>query len=129
MQEWQNHLQLTLWGGEMKVRKLYGKPYGVDLTAAERKAMQLEINRQIAEKDEKYQEDIDAMVLYVLLSRYGWKRKRLRKFWKAFIEEHKALRDYYHMDDPGDNVWLAHRKLKEIGVDIHQWYKEDENND
>lgn len=112
----------------MRVKKLYGKPYGVEFTAAERKAMNLEINRQIAEKDEKYKEDIDAMVLYVLMSRYGWRKKRLRKFWNAFIEEHKALREYYLMDEPGDNEWLAHRKLNQIGVDIHQWYKEDENN-
>ena len=111
----------------MRVKKLRGKPYGVELTVAERKAMILEINRQIAEKDEKYTEDIDAMVLYVLLSHYGWKKKRLRKFWNAFIREHQALRDHYSMNDPGDSAWLAHRKLKEIGVDIHQWYKEDEN--
>jgi hypothetical protein len=109
----------------MRVKKFNGKPYGVELTAQERKAMNLEINRQIAERDEKYKEDMDAMILYVLLSHYGWKKKRLRKFWKAFIAEHKALREFYQMDNPGDNEWLAHRKLKEIGVDIHQWYKED----
>ena len=113
----------------MRVKKLNGKPYGVEFTAAERKAMNLEINRQLMERDEKYKEDIDAMVLYVLMAHYGWKKKRLRKFWNAFIAEHKALREYYLMDEPGDNEWLAHRKLKQIGVDIHQWYKEDEQNE
>lgn len=113
----------------MRVKKLYGKPYGVEFTAAERKAMNLEINRQIIENDEKYKEDIDAMVLYVLMVHYGWKKKRLRKFWKAFITEHQALRDYYLMDAPGDNEWLARRKLKQIGVDVHQWYEEDEQSD
>ena len=113
----------------MRVKKLYGKPYGVELTAAERKAMNLEINRQIAERDEKYKEDIDAMILYVLMVHYGWKQKRLRKFWKAFIAEHKALREFYQMDKPGEGEWLAHRMLKEIGVDVHQWYKEDEQNE
>lgn len=113
----------------MIVKKLNGKPYGVEFTATERKAMQLEINRQIAEKDEKYKEDIDAMVLYVLMKHYGWGKKRLRKFWKAFITEHNALRDFYKMDDPGDSEWLSHYNLKKIGVDIHQWYKEDEQNE
>ena len=112
----------------MRVKKLNGKPYGVELTAAERKAMELEINRQIIEKDEQYKEDIDAMVLYVLMAHYGWKKKRLRRFWNAFVAEHKALCEFYLMKEPGDNGWLAHRKLKEIGVDIHQWYKEDESN-
>ena len=65
------------------------------------------------------------MVLYVLMVHYGWKKKRLRKFWNAFIAEHKALREYYQMYEPGDNEWLAHRKLQEIGVDVRQWYEED----
>ena len=110
----------------MRVKKLYGKPYGVEFTAAERKAMNQEINRQIIEKNEQFKEDFDAMVLYVLMAHYGWKAKRLRKFWKAFVAEHTALREFYQMDKPGEGEWLAHRMLKEIGVDIHQWYKEDD---
>lgn len=110
----------------MRVKKFNGKPYGVEFTAAERKAMNLEINRQIVEKNEQYKEDFDAMVLYVLMAHYGWKKKRLRKFWNAFIKEHKALTERYLMDEPGDNARLAQWKLKQIGVDIHQWYKEDE---
>lgn len=113
----------------MRVKKLYGKPYGVEFTATERKAMNLEINRQLMEKDEQYKEDIDAMVLYVLMAHYGWKKRRLRKFWNAFVAEHNALREYYLMNDPGDNEWLAHWKLKQIGVDIHQWYEEDKQNE
>lgn len=109
----------------MHIKKFNGKPYGAEFTAQERKAMNLEINRQIAEKHEQYQADIDAMILYVLMAHYGWKKKRLRKFWKAFIEEHKALKEFYQMNKAGEGEWLAHRMLKEIGVDIHQWYKED----
>lgn len=106
----------------MRVKSYKGKVFGAELTAAERKAMDIEIRRQLAEKDEQYAADIDAMVLYTLMKHYGWKQKRLREFWEAFIAEHKALREYYLMDDPGDNEWLAHRKLHDIGVDIHQWY-------
>lgn len=113
----------------MRLKKFNGKIYGAEFTAAERKAMNLEINRQLMESDEKYKEDIDAMVLYVLMEHYGWKKKRLRKFWKAFVSEHNALRDHYLMDSPGDSAWLAHRKLKEIGVDMHEWYKEDAQNE
>ena len=113
----------------MKVKKFNGKAYGAVVTAAEREAMMREIDRQILEKDEQYKANIDALVLYVLMEHYGWRKKRLRKFWNAFIKEHKALREYYQWDSPGDNEWLAHYKLKQIGVDIHQWYREDENND
>lgn len=109
----------------MRVKKYNGNVFGAELTAAERKAMLIEIKRQLLEKDEQFQEDLDAMILYVLMSRYGWKKKRLRRFWNAFVEEHRALREYYEMDEPGDGAWLAHRKLKEIGVDVREWYKED----
>lgn len=44
----------------MRVKKAYGKVYGADLTAAERKAMNIEINRQIVEADKKYANNTDA---------------------------------------------------------------------
>ena len=113
----------------MRVKKHNGKVFGASLTAAERRAMEIEINRQILEQDEKYRVDMDAMILYTLMAHYGWKKKRLRKFWRAFVAEHNALREFYQMNERGDVGWLAHRKLKEIGVDIHQWYKEDESNE
>lgn len=109
----------------MRVKSYHGKIYGAELTVAEKKAMNLEINRQLVKKDEQYAEDIDAMVLYALMIHAGWKKKKLRKFWDDFVVIHNQLRDYYQMLEPGDNAWLAHRKLKEIGVDIHQWYEEE----
>ena len=109
----------------MRVRSFKGKVFGADLTAAEKRAMDIEINRQLVERDEQYAADIDAMVLYTLMTHYGWREKRLREFWKAFLAEHKALREQYQMNEPGDNEWLAHRKLKEIGVDVRKWYEED----
>lgn len=112
----------------MRVKSYKGKIFGAELTAAEKKAMNIEINRQLVERDEQYAADIDAMVLYTLMAHYGWKKKRLRKFWEAFIAEHKALREYYEMNNPGDNEWLAHRMLKNIGVDINEWYKEEQSN-
>lgn len=102
-----------------------GKVFGVELTAAEKKAMDIEINRQLIERDKQYAEDIDAMVLYTLMTHYGWGKKRLKGFWNAFLASHNALREFYQMDAPGENEWLAHRKLREKGVDVHQWYEED----
>lgn len=45
----------------MRVKQFKGKVYGADLTAKERKAMELEINRQIAEADRQHTNDFDAM--------------------------------------------------------------------
>lgn len=109
----------------MTFKKYCGKVFGVELTAAEKKAMDTEINRQLVERDKQYTEDIDAMVLYTLMVHYGWGKKRLKGFWNAFNATHKALREFYLMDAPGENEWLAHRKLKEKGVDVHLWYEEE----
>lgn len=113
----------------MRVKCYNGKVFGAELTASEKKAMDIEINRQIAERISQYAADVDAMVLYTLMAHYGWKKKRLKKFWNAFIEEHKALREFYQANEPGDNEWLAHRMLKEIGVNINEWYKEVQSNE
>lgn len=47
----------------MRIKKAGGKVFGAVLTAAERKAMDMEINRQIVEADRRYADDIDAMTL------------------------------------------------------------------
>jgi uncharacterized membrane protein YheB (UPF0754 family) len=96
----------------------------IPLTSKQRHAVLNEIKNQIVEHDEKHSENIDALVLYTLYAHYGWHKKRLKRFWNAFIAEHKALREHYQMYGVGDNTWLAHRKLKDIGVDIKEWYEE-----
>lgn len=108
------------------IPKVYkGKIYGAVLTVAEQKAMDIEINRQLIKRDEQYAADIDALYLYALMKHKGWKRKRLRNFWEDFVALHKELREFYQLNEAGDAEWFAHRELRKIGVDIHQWYKED----
>ena len=109
----------------MFFKKLNGKPYGVQFSATEQRALDKEIDRQIAERDEKYQADLDALILYVLMVTRGYKKKRLHDFWKDFIAVHKELQDFYKMDKAGDAEWFCHRELKKIGVDVRQWYEEE----
>jgi hypothetical protein len=87
--------------------------------------MQAEINRQIIKAEEQYGVDVDAIVLYTLHAHFGFGKKRLYDFWKAVQREREKLIAYYQMPDDSDYVWLCHKKLKEIGVDLQQWYKED----
>ena len=42
----------------MRIKKAGGKVFGAVLTAAERKAMDIEINRQIVEADRRYANDM-----------------------------------------------------------------------
>ena len=106
----------------MRVKKAGGKVYGADFTAAERKAMNLEIQRQLAEYDRKHANELDAIILWQLHIQFGFGVTRLRRFYDRFKAEYFDLVKRYEMDE-ADNIWLNTHKLKEIGVDIESWNK------
>lgn len=95
-----------------------------ELTAAEKKALKEEINRQIVENNKKYEKDFDAMVLWTLHVYFGFGKKRLKRFWNGFIKEHQRLHEYYQLPQE-DNGWLYKYKVKEhLGIDLEEWYQE-----
>lgn len=61
----------------MWIKQSGGKVFGATFTAKEQKAIDIEINRQILEADEKYQNNIDASVLYALRVYAGWGLRNL----------------------------------------------------
>ena len=107
----------------MRVKKAFGKILGADLSSAEKKAMQIEIHRQIAEYDRNNLNEIDAVILWTLHEEYGWGRIRLKRFYKSVNTAIRKLLDRYEMDD-SDSVWLCTYKLKEYGIDLDEWEKE-----
>ena len=108
----------------MFFKKIKGKPFGVTLNAAEQKILDAEITRQILENDRKFDMDKEASILWMLHVHFGFGPKRLKKAWELFYAESKALRDHYEMD-ADDGGWLCMVKLREIGCDLEQWYKEE----
>ena len=109
----------------MRVKKAFGQVVGADLTSAEKKAMELEIRRQIADWDERNTNEIDAMVLWVLMNEFGWGEVRLRRFHDAFAPALKKLVAHYRMEQE-DMSWLCTQKLLDKDIDIAQWNKETE---
>lgn len=106
----------------MKSRIRGGKPPG-ELSAEQRRAMRAEIKRQVAEQMRLAEMDQEAAILWMLHEVFGFGKKRLEKAWRLMYEETKKLREWYVLD-PDDDGWISKRKLKEIGVDLEQWYKE-----
>lgn len=96
-------------------------------TAAHKKTIDYEIRRQLAEAEQNHNTELDSMILWVLHEKFGFGKKRLKKFYDCFADEIKALTERYCMDD-ADDAWLCTRKLKEAGIDIYEWSKEDTNN-
>lgn len=110
----------------MVVKKAGGKIYGAVLTSAEKKAVNMEIERQLAEYTRKHEVELNAMILYVLHEQLGFGEQRLRKFFDRFSVEIDALVKYYEMDDE-DAEWLCTRKLLDMGIDVEKWCDESRN--
>lgn len=86
-------------------------------------AMLCEIQRQISEYDKKHAIEFDAMVLWFLHKKYGFGKKRLRRFYDDFVPVQDDLIRRYELGK-ADTGWLCMEELKQIGVDVVQWDEE-----
>ena len=107
----------------MYIKKARGKILGADLTAAERKALDIEIQKQFAEISRKHATEVDALFLWCLHTQCGFGYKRLKRFYDAFSLTINDLSNRYEMKD-AEQFWLCTRMLKEYGVDLEEWRKE-----
>ena len=91
------------------------------ISAAQRKAINTEINRQIAENVGGLSVYIQAVVLWQLREQLGWGKKRLLRFQKRFAPALKELQEYYEMKTDSDTQFLCEHKLKqEVGIDVRE---------
>ena len=105
-------------------KKSGGKIFGVQFNKAEQRALDYAINEQIVKNDLAFDMDKESSILWMLHTQFGVGPKRLKLAWKLFYAETRKLREYYLMDQEDDG-WLARQKLKEIGCDIEEWYREE----
>lgn len=105
-------------------KKSGGKIFAVQFNKAEEKALNQAINEQIVANDRAFDMDKESSILWMLHTQFGFGPKRLKLAWKLFCAETLKLREYYLMDQEDDG-WLARQKLKDIGCDIEEWYREE----
>lgn len=104
----------------MIVKKSGGKIFGAYLTVAERKAMEIELKKQMAEYDRKHRNELEAMVLWQLHAQLGFGEKRLKKFYYNFNPVVEELIKRYQLDED-DGIWICTLRLKEeLGIDIEE---------
>lgn len=106
----------------MNFKRYGGKIFGVQFSKAEQAAINREIDKQIVENDRRFDMDKEASILWMLHVRFGFGAKRLREAWELFYAETIKLREYYELEQKDDG-WIARLKLKDLGVDLEQWYK------
>lgn len=88
------------------------------LHGAGEQAMLHEIHQQCLAADKAFTLDMDTLYLWTLCAKYGWKKKRLKQFYREVFEEHLRMRQCYELDD----MYPERYKLKEMGVDLELWY-------
>lgn len=107
----------------MRFKKSGKHIFGVELTAAEQKAVDREIEKQLAKYTENHNLEIIAMTLLTLHEEFGFGEGRLRRFFDRYDEVVDDLVRRYELDED-DSAWIATLKLKEIGIDVAKWHAE-----
>lgn len=107
----------------MQIKKHNGRVYGASMSAAEKKAAEIEIRKQLAEFDQKNAMELDALVLWILHNEFGFGEKRLKRFYDAFASEIFKLVDRYLMED-SKAIWLCTFDLERDGINIKAWHEE-----
>ena len=108
----------------MEVQKRFGQVYGAKLTAAEKKAIDIEIQKELAEYNSNHSTELDAIFLYQLHEQLGFGIDRLRRFYEGFAPAVRALTERYLMETEEEKIWICTHKLKELGVDLEKWSAE-----
>lgn len=87
------------------------------LTAAELKASEHEIRRQIAENVANLERYIEATVLWIIYEKYGYEAEELEAFLEAFQPALRDLKAFYEVDGQEDTELACIHNLKYIGFD------------
>ncbi len=88
-----------------------------------KKAMNKEINAQLALAHGRFVQDETAVILWALHEAFGFGAKRLRQFYDCYDGQWRALKAHYEASDE-DMPYVASQKLKELGVDLEAWDRE-----
>lgn len=104
----------------MIVIKANGRVFGAKLTAAEQKAIDIEVRRSLADYTRLHNREVAAMVLWRLRSEFDFSDEDLWRFYSGFDKSLAELVEHYEMDKDDDR-WLANYMLKADGIDLEEW--------
>ena len=89
------------------------------ITNKVRKALMDEINKQTGENVKNLSVNIQALVLWSLHQQFGFGKKRLLDFQKAFVPLIRDLQEFYQTDNATETEFVCLYKLKnEVGIDV-----------
>ena len=101
----------------MLVLKSHGTIFGAKLTAAEKKALGIEIRKEASEQERKFAMELEAMVIWHIRQKLGWGPKRLREFYDSFNRDVDALLGRYELEDEDDIPDISEIAAKRVNAD------------
>lgn len=81
------------------------------------------ITEQLKEATMKEEKDTMALVCYILSEKFGFGKVRIERFLESYHSGLKELCDWYDLGEE-DGLFLARRKMTELGVDIDKFASE-----
>ena len=103
----------------MIVKKAGNKIFGAKFTNAEQKAIDMEVGRQLAGYMRDHENEIDAMMLWVLHTQFGFGIDRLKRLYTEFHKPLDEMIKHYELEGV-DKGWLCQKKLKDYGIDLDE---------
>jgi len=108
----------------MVVKKVKGQVIGAQLSVSEKKAMNIEIQKQLAEYEKLHAIEVDAIFLWQLHVQLGFGPERLKRFYNNFRPELDRLINRYEDGTPKGDIWVSTQALKDYGIDLEKWREE-----
>lgn len=110
----------------MNFKRSGSKVFGIVLSPAEQKVLDRAIEKQLAESLRKRDLEIEARVMYAIRAITEFDETELRRVYDDIDESLDALATHYEMHEDDDLTWLCMKKLRDDGIDIERWSKENE---
>lgn len=101
----------------MFVKQANGKVFGAQFTKKEQQAIDIEVRKLVAEQNDVYNKDLDAVLLFALRQEFGFGKKRLEQFFNAAKQIAKTYHEQYQSKDTSLPEHCKSELLK-IGVDL-----------
>lgn len=113
---------LKKWGETMKAI-----PRKVKMSKSQRATLDREIRDELLRMNEKYEQDFDTVLVYVLNKELGFGKKRIRRLYHQLISNRIELRRFYADDKNSDSkidIFAMRKQLERKGIFLLQMFEE-----
>lgn len=102
-------------------------PRKVKMSKSQRATLDREIRDELLRLNEKYEQDFDTVLVYVLNKELGFGKKRIKRLYHQLISNRIELRRFYADDKNSDSkidIFAMRKQLERKGIYLPQMFEE-----